>query len=61
MTADSGATWKDVTPPGVGPWAKVSVMDAGRFAPLTAYTAVNTLRLDNLRPHIFRTHDGGKS
>ena len=61
VTADNGVTWKDVTPPGVGPWAKVSVMDAGRFAPLTAYAAINTLRLDDLRPHIFRTHDGGKT
>jgi photosystem II stability/assembly factor-like uncharacterized protein len=61
VTADNGASWKDVTPPGVGPWAKVSVMDAGRFSPLTAYAAINTLRLDDLRPHIFRTHDGGKT
>ena len=36
-------------------------MDAGRFSPLTAYAAINTLRLDDLRPHIFRTHDGGKT
>ena len=42
-----------------GPWAKVSLIDAGRFDPLTAYAAINTLRLDDLRPHIFRTHDGG--
>ena len=61
VTADGGATWKNVTPPGVGAWAKVSVMDAGRFSPLTAYAAVNTLRLDDLRAHIYRTHDGGKT
>ena len=61
VTADSGVTWKNVTPPAIGPWAKVSVMDAGRFAPLTAYAAINTLRLDDLRPHILRTHDGGKT
>ena len=36
-------------------------MDAGHFDALTAYAAVNTLRLDDLRPHIFRTHDGGKT
>ena len=52
--------WKDVTPPALTPWAKVSIIDAGRFDPLTAYAAVNTLRLDDLRPHIYRTHDGGQ-
>ena len=36
-------------------------MDAGRFDALTAYAAVNTLRLDDMRPHLFRTHDGGKT
>ena len=39
----------------------MSLIDAGRFSPLTAYAAINTLRLDDLRPHIFRTHDGGKT
>jgi photosystem II stability/assembly factor-like uncharacterized protein len=61
VTADGGRTWKDVTPPQLAPWAKVSVMDAGRFDADTAYAAVNTLRLDDMRPHIFRTHDGGKT
>jgi photosystem II stability/assembly factor-like uncharacterized protein len=59
VTGDGGVTWKDVTPPLVTPWAKVSLIDAGRFGPATAYAAINTLRLDDLRPHIFRTHDGG--
>jgi photosystem II stability/assembly factor-like uncharacterized protein len=61
VTGDGGRTWADVTPKGVGAWAKVSIIDAGRFSPLTAYAAINTLRLDDLRPHIFRTHDGGKA
>lgn len=60
-TADGGLTWKDVTPRALGPWMKVFNMDAGRFDPLTAYAAVNTLRLDDMRPHLFRTHDGGKT
>jgi microsomal dipeptidase-like Zn-dependent dipeptidase/photosystem II stability/assembly factor-like uncharacterized protein len=60
-TADGGVTWKDVTPPALQPWMKVFNMDAGRFDPLTAYAAVNTLRLDDMRPHIFRTHDGGRT
>ncbi|HEV3140049.1 MAG TPA: hypothetical protein VGY57_06015, partial [Vicinamibacterales bacterium] len=59
VTADGGATWKDVTPPGLKPWMKVSIVDAGHFDAQTAYAAVNTLRIDDIHPHIYRTHDGG--
>jgi photosystem II stability/assembly factor-like uncharacterized protein len=58
-TGDGGGTWTDVTPPAIKPWMKVSIMDAGHFDAQTAYAAVNTLRLDDLRPHIYRTTDGG--
>ncbi len=58
-TADGGTTWKNVTPPQMSPWMKVFMLDPGRFDALTAYAAVNTLRLDDMRPHIYRTHDGG--
>ena len=62
-TADGGKHWVDVTPVELRarPWSKVSIMDAGRFDAGTAYAAVNTLRLDDFRPHIYRTHDGGKT
>jgi photosystem II stability/assembly factor-like uncharacterized protein len=62
-TADGGAHWIDVTPPELRakPWSKISIMDAGRFDALTAYAAVNTIRLDDFRPHIYRTHDGGRT
>ena len=58
-TTDGGAHWTDVTPKQLKPWQKVSIIDAGHFDKNTAYAAVNTLRLDDLRPHIYRTHDGG--
>ena len=58
-TIDAGTTWTDVTPPALHPWMKVFNMDAGRFDPQTAYAAVNTLRLDDMHPHLWRTHDGG--
>ena len=63
VTFNGGRTWKDVTPPAVRqrPWSKISIMDASHFDTLTAYAAVNTLRLDDMRPHLYRTRDGGKS
>ncbi len=60
-TADAGAHWDNVTPPDLKPFWKVFNMDAGHFDGLTAYSAVNTMRLDDMRPHLFRTHDGGKT
>jgi len=61
VTRNGGTSWRNVTPPDIGPWAKVSIMDASHFDTLAAYAAVNTLRLDDLRPHIFRTRDGGRT
>lgn len=58
-TSDGGAKWKNVTPPELKPFWKVFNMDAGHFDEQTAYAAVNTMRLDDMRPHLFRTHDGG--
>jgi hypothetical protein len=43
------------------PFQKVSIIDASHFDAQTAYAAINTLRLDDLRPHILRTRDGGKT
>ena len=60
-TADGGAHWSNVTPPRMSAFMKVFTIDPGRFDPLTAYAAVNTLRLDDMNPHIYRTHDGGKT
>jgi hypothetical protein len=61
VTRDGGKTWNNVTPSALTPWSKVSIMDASHFDANTAYAAINTLRLDDLRPHIYRTKDGGKT
>ena len=61
LTIDGGKTWTNVTPPNISAWQKISLIEAGHFDANTAYAAVNTLRMDDLRPHIFATHDSGKT
>lgn len=61
VTKDGGKTWKNVTPAGITSWSKISLMDAGHFDAGTAYAAVNRIRCDDMHPHIYKTHDGGKS
>jgi hypothetical protein len=61
VTHDGGRTWKNVTPPALTPWSKVSLLEASHSDTLVAYAAVNRFRLDDLHPHIFRTRDGGRT
>ena len=61
VTTNGGAKWNNVTPPQIKPWTRIFNMDAGHFDARTAYVAANTLRLDDLNPHFWRTHDGGKT
>jgi photosystem II stability/assembly factor-like uncharacterized protein len=61
VTHTGGRTWKNVTPPALTPWSKVSIMEASHFDTLAAYAAINRFRLDDLAPHIYRTRDGGKT
>ena len=68
ITKDGGKNWKDITP--VAPsgeknnywlWSKISMIEASHFDVNTAYIAVNRIRNDDMRPHIMRTRDGGKT
>ena len=61
LTKDGGKSWKNVTPPAITAWSKISLMDAGHFDNQTVYAAVNRIRCDDMHPHIYRTHDGGTS
>ncbi|MEP6710933.1 MAG: hypothetical protein ABJA37_00880 [Ferruginibacter sp.] len=61
VTHDGGKTWKNVTPPAITSWSKISLMDASHTDINTAYAAVNRIRLDDMKPHIYKTSDGGKS
>ncbi|SDB36885.1 Sortilin, neurotensin receptor 3 [Flavobacteriaceae bacterium MAR_2010_188] len=61
VTTDGGKTWNDVTPKNLSSWDKISQIDAGHFEKGTAYIAVNAIRKDDMKPHIFKTHDFGKT
>jgi photosystem II stability/assembly factor-like uncharacterized protein len=61
VTMNGGVSWTNVTPSPIKPWTRIYNMDAGHFDSQTAYIAANTLRLDDMNPHFFRTHDGGKT
>ncbi len=61
LTNDGGVKWTNVTPPQIKAWTRIFNMDAGHFDTLTAYAAANTLRLDDMNPHLWRTHDAGKT
>lgn len=59
VTRDGGKNWKDVTPPTITSWNKISLMDASHSNANCAYAAVNCSKLDDLKPHIYKTTDGG--
>jgi len=59
LTRDGGKNWKDVTPPGVSDWSKISLIEASHFDPAVAYAAVDRGRLDDQTPYIYRTRDYG--
>ncbi len=61
VTRDDGKNWKNVTPPELTPWSKVTQITASHFDDESAYASVSRFRIDDLRPYIYRTHDGGKT
>ncbi|HKI85708.1 MAG TPA: hypothetical protein VKA53_03080, partial [Thermoanaerobaculia bacterium] len=61
VTHDDGAHWENVTPPVLTPWSKVGIIEASHDDPGTAYVAVDRHRLDDRKPYIYKTTDGGKS
>jgi photosystem II stability/assembly factor-like uncharacterized protein len=58
-TTDGGAHWANVTPPALTPWSKVGTIEPSHFDPAEAWIAVDRHRLDDFRPYVLRTRDGG--
>jgi photosystem II stability/assembly factor-like uncharacterized protein len=61
FTSDGGSHWKNITPASLRSWDKVSQIDASHFNVSTAYISINAIRLHDMKPHIFKTNDGGSN
>ncbi len=61
VTFDDGQHWQNVTPPAMTAWSKVTQIEASHFDAQTAYVSVSRFRIDDLKPYVYRTRDGGKT
>ncbi len=61
LTLNDGKDWKDVTPPALTPWSRVTMIEASHFDFNTAYASVDRHQLQDFDPYIYRTRDQGKS
>jgi len=58
-TTDEGAHWLNITPPELTAWSKVTQVELSHFDPNVIYVSVSRLRVDDLKPYVYKTVDGG--
>lgn len=61
ISRDGGKTWRNVTPDGLPEWSPVSSIDPSPHEPGAAYVAFNRYHHGDYRPHLYKTHDYGKT
>lgn len=61
LTRDGGKTWQNVTPPNMGDFNRISLIESSTHDPAGAYVAARRAQLDDRRPYVYRTHDYGKT
>src|SRR5271170_3659230 len=59
ITRDGGKNWKNITPPGIPDFIRISLIDASPNKPGTAYVAAKHYQADDRRPYAYRTDDFG--
>ena len=61
LSKDGGATWNDITPPGMKADSTVNTIALSPHQPGRAFLAVHRYRMDDFRPFLWRTDDHGAS
>jgi len=61
VTSNDGGSWQNVTPRGLTPWSRVTMLEASHFDANTAYASVDRHQLQDFEPYIYRTRDSGRS
>ena len=61
LTRDAGATWQNVTPPNLGAFTKMSIVEPSHFDAATVYIAANRYQQDDFHPYLLKTTDYGKT
>ncbi|MFQ5789225.1 MAG: WD40/YVTN/BNR-like repeat-containing protein [Acidobacteriota bacterium] len=61
LTRDGGENWKEVTPPGLGPYGRVQQIEVSPHEPAKAYAAILRYQLGDFEPHAYKTTDYGET
>lgn len=61
ITRDHGKSWQNITPPDLPKHTRVSLIEASRHKPGTAYVAAKRYQMDDRTPYLYKTDDYGKT
>ncbi len=61
VTRDGGANWQNVTPPGLPPFTKMSIVEPSHHDAGTVYIAANRYQQDDFKPYLLKSTDYGRS
>jgi len=63
LTRDGGKTWTNVTAniPGLSEWSTIATIEPSPFDAAVAYVVADAHRMDDMRPHLWKTTDYGKT
>jgi len=61
ITRDGGKNWKQVTPPGLGPYGRVQTIEVSPHEPGKAYASILRYQLGDFEPHAYKTEDYGQT